>query len=121
MAGASAPKSTDTVNRALNIISRISTSSRKAQPREHSPAGRSSSTMPSGVSAGTIVSSTAPVTRSPAASGLDDHGARDLVVQALAGFPEDHQGVDQPVHIAHDRDERGNRVHHVTQQEYAPE
>ena len=70
-------------------------SSSERVERATSPAGRSSSRMPSGVSAETTVSSA----RLPSAgsSGLDDDGIGDLVVEALARLPEDEEHVDQAV------------------------
>src|SRR6185437_15007877 len=102
-------------------MNRISISSRNAHDRAHNPEGRSSSRMPSGVSAGTMVSRTVPVTRQARASSLDDDGARDLVVQALARLAENHERVHQEVDRAHDGYQGWDAVHQVAQQEDPPE
>src|SRR6185369_8057518 len=91
---------------------RIPQSTANAQKRALSPAGRNSRRMPSGVSAVMAVSSM-PGPR--ACSGFDDDGVGKLVVDALARFGEDEQGVDQPVQ----RDEAERHVHEVAQQENA--
>src|SRR5262245_58981070 len=73
--------------------SRISQSSANAYARTLRPAGRSSSRMPSGVSTGTTVSRAS----GRPASGLDDDGVRNLVMQTLAGLGKDEQRIDHAV------------------------
>src|SRR5690348_7492905 len=54
-------------------------------------------------------------------SSLDDEGARNLVVQALARLAEDHERVHQEVDRAHDGYQGWDAVHEVAQQEDPPE
>src|ERR1700730_16916122 len=92
------------------IASRIAQSSANAQKRALSPAGCSSSRIPSGVSAVMTVSS---MPRQRACSGYDDDGVGELIVDALARLREDEQRIDQPVQ----RDEAEHTVHDVAQPE----
>src|SRR4051812_8251084 len=99
--------------RTTNIVAymsatRISQSMTNAQKRAESPAGRSSSRIPSGVSAATTESST---------SGDDDDRVGDLVVDALAGGAEDQQRIDPAVQ----RDHAEQPVDDVSQPEDAAE
>src|SRR6266852_1938186 len=97
------------------IASRITQSRPNAYKRALRPAGRSSSRMPSGVSAATTVSNTPWALR--VCSGFDDDGVRKLVVQALPRFSEDEKHVDEPV----ERDDADQPVHDVAQPEDSPQ
>src|SRR5262247_2476549 len=95
------------------------------------PAGRSSITMPSGVSADTTVSSdsiavalatgSASSMRGPDVLRFHDDRIRDLVVQALARVAEDETRIDDPVDVADIRNGAGDAVHEVAQPEDAAE
>src|SRR3954469_2051162 len=91
---------------------RMMASRANAHDRAHNPAGRSSSRMPSGVSAATTVSR---MSRPPGRdSGLDDDGVGNVVVHAAARVAEDEQRVDEGVE-GNDPEEA---VHEVTADEH---
>src|SRR5829696_6088456 len=92
---------------------RIMPSIRNAHDRAHTPAGRSSSRMPSGVSAATTVSS---IWRRPArASGFDDDRVGNVVVHAASLAAEDEERVDDAV----ERDHSEHGVREVTRDDHA--
>src|SRR5436190_13795163 len=100
MATPTPPITAAAITTANSSASRISRSRVNAQNRGASPAGRSWSMMPSGVSTSTIVSRTSPVTEQPQRSELDDDGVGDPVVQALLRLAENKQVVHQVVESA---------------------
>src|SRR5439155_5778659 len=115
------PITTAAIATAYSSDNRISRSRLNAQNRDASPAGRSWSMMPSGVSASTIVSRTSPVTEQPQRSELDDHRIGDPVVQALLRLAENKQVVHQVVETADHWNQRGQPVHDIPHPEDSPE
>src|SRR4051794_40564925 len=87
------------------------------------PAGRSTSSIPSGASAVTTVSSevTAHPGKGRFASSLDDDRVGDVVVQALARVAEDHQAVDKRVDRAGERDHHDDPADEIAQAQQAAE
>src|SRR4051812_27342998 len=78
----------------MSMAKQISLSTRNAQKRALIPAGRSSSRMPSGVSAATTESSTR-LAGKDAGSRRHDNRVGDAIVQALLGITENEEHVDE--------------------------
>src|SRR6188768_3670074 len=89
-------------------------SSANALKRALNPAGRSSSSIPSGVSAATTVSSTSCAIRR---SGPDDDRVGDQVMNGLAPRAEDEQHIDDAVQ----RDHLEQAIDDVAQPKYSTE
>src|SRR3954451_15525874 len=99
---------------AYNTTKRITQSSANAYRRAVTPAGRSSSNTPSGVSAATTVSNTFGALG--IVSGFHDEGVGELVVEALPRVSEDEQVIDERV----ERDDADQPVDEIAQPEQAP-